>query len=97
MDLDDAGKNLAQYVNLQCIWPQMAADVPEDCYWQFGAAELVTSAPLWSAPAPFDPRTDTKIDINECGRYLGYRFVCGGEGDFQLSGFDVGLIIRGRR
>ena len=97
IDLDENGKNLTQYVNLQAIWPQMIADVPGDIYWQFGASENVNSVPQWSPEVTFDPRTETKIDIREAGKYLGYRMGLRGRGDFVLSGFDVQLIIRGRR
>lgn len=97
IDLDATGKNLTQYVNLQAIWPQMSADIPQDCYWQFGASDFVNALPLWSAELPFDPTTETKIDINEAGKYLGFRFGVRGTGDFILSGFDVQLIVRGRR
>jgi hypothetical protein len=97
IDLDSQGKNLTQYMNLQAIWPQMSAEHPDDCYWQFGATDVGTREPSWSNPASFDPRAETRIDINEAGKYLGYRFQCGGASDFQLSGFDVQLVTRGRR
>lgn len=97
IDLDSAGKNLTQYMNLQAIWPQMTAENANNCYWQFGASDIANREPLFSLPITFDHTTETRIDINEAGKYLGYRFVCGGTEDFQLSGFDVKLVIRGRR
>lgn len=97
LDLDSMGKNLTQYTNLQAIWPQVAIEHPEDSYWQFGANDLVNVEPTWSEELAFDPRVEGKIDINEAGKYLAYRFGCRGSGDFQLSGFDIQLIIRGRR
>lgn len=97
LDLDILGKNLTQYTNLQAIWPQVAIERPEEAYWQFGANDLVNVEPTWSDEISFDPRVEGKIDINEAGKYLAYRFGCRGIGDFQLSGFDVQLIIRGRR
>ncbi len=97
LDLDALGKNLTQYTHLQAIWPQVAVEKPEDAYWQFGANDLVNIEPTWSNEVKFDPRTEGKIDINEAGKYLAYRFGCRGTGDFQLSGFDVQLVIRGRR
>ncbi len=97
IDLDLYGKRLTQHMNIQAIWPQIAMDRPSDCYWQFGGANFVGVAPVWSPPAPFDPQAETKIDVNEAGKYLSYRFTCGGDGDFSLSSFDVQLLIRGRR
>ncbi len=97
IDLDATGKNLTQYCNLQAIWPQMSVDIPTDAYWQFGASDNVNAQPLWSAEVPFDPETENRIDINEAGKYLGYRLGVRGQGDFILSGFDVQLIFRGRR
>lgn len=97
LDLDALGKNLTQYTHLQAIWPQVAIEKPEDAYWQFGANDLVNIEPTWSDEILFDPRVEGKIDINESGKYLAYRFGCRGIGDFQLSGFDVQLVIRGRR
>jgi len=97
IDLDAQGKNLTQYTYLQAIWPQMSATRPTDCFWQFGATDIGNTEPLWSAPWTFDPATETKIDINEAGKYLGYRFQCDGVSDFQLAGFDVQLVTRGRR
>lgn len=97
LDLDALGKNLTQYTHLQAIWPQVAVDRPEDSYWQFGANDLVNQEPTWSDEEGFDPRSEAKIDINEAGKYLAYRFGVRGYGDFSLSGFDVQLVIRGRR
>jgi hypothetical protein len=97
IDLDIMGKNLTQYMNLQAVWPQLTATEPADCTWQFGASDIGGVEPLWSDPVSFDPTAETKIDINEAGKYLGWRFQCAGLGDFQLSGFDVQLIVRGRR
>lgn len=97
IDLDVLGKNLTQYVHLQAIWPQMRADNPADGYWQFGASDFMGIEPLWSDPIPFDPTQETKIDINEAGKYLGFRYVHPGPGDFALTAFDVNLVIRGRR
>lgn len=97
LDLDILGKNLTQYTHLQAIWPQVAIEEPEKAYWQFGANDLVNIEPQWSDEVSFDPRTEGKIDINEAGKYLAWRFGCRGIGDFALSGFDVQLVIRGRR
>jgi hypothetical protein len=97
IDLDAQGKNLTQYMHLQAIWPQMSAERPDECFWQFGATDIGNIEPVWSLPATFDHRSETRIDVNEAGKYLGYRFQCGGTSDFQLSGFDVQLITRGRR
>lgn len=97
IDLDATGKNLTQYVNLQAIWPQMSAVRASDTYWQFGASDLVNKEPLWSEEYAFDPEADMKIDINEAGKYLAYRFGCRGTEDFALLGFDCKLVVRGRR
>ena len=97
IDMDAMGKNLAQYTNLQAIWPQMSIDVPSEAYWQFGATDNVNAQPLWSAETSFDPTSESRIDINEAGKYLAYRYGLRGQGDFILSGFDVQLIVRGRR
>lgn len=97
LDLDSLGKNLTQYTHLQAIWPQASIENPSDASWQFGANDLVNVEPTWSDPAVFDPAVEGKIDINESGKYLAWRFSCKGIGDFALSGFDVQIVIRGRR
>lgn len=97
LDLDSIGKNLTQYTHLQAVWPQVYIESPSDAYWQFGANDLVNIEPQWSDEMTFDPSTEGKIDINEAGKYLAWRFGCRGMGDFALSGFDVLLVIRGRR
>lgn len=97
IDLDFYGKRLTQHTNLQAIWPQISMDAPEDCRWEFGGSNFIGAAPSWGAPRTFDPTIETKIDINESGKYLSYRFTCAGSGDFSLSGFDVQMLIRGRR
>lgn len=97
IDLDNYGKNLTQHVNIQAIWPQVEMDNWEECSWQFGGSDHQFRLPAWSARLSFNPSTETKIDVNEAGKYLGYRFHVGGEGDFSLSGFDIQLLIRGRR
>ncbi|MBB3910152.1 hypothetical protein [Sphingomonas desiccabilis] len=97
LDLDIIGKNLTQYTHLQAIWPQVWVEAPADSYWQFGGNDLVNQEPTWSDETTFDPNAEAKIDINEAGKYLAYRFGVRGTGDFQLSGFDIQLVIRGRR
>jgi hypothetical protein len=97
LDLDSIGKNLTQYSHVQALWPQMSIEFPTDAYWQFGANDLVNIEPTWSDEMTFDPLTESKLDINEAGKYLAYRFGLRGSGDFQLSGFDVQIVIRGRR
>lgn len=97
IDLDAEGKNLTQYMHLQHIWPQVSANRPADMYWQFGSNDFQDREPAWSPEQSFDPATEFKLDINEAGKYLGFRFGLRGTGDFQLSGFDTQLVIRGRR
>ncbi|MET3712619.1 hypothetical protein ABIC65_003337 [Sphingomonas trueperi] len=97
IDLDSLGKNLTQYVHLQTLWPQLSIDYPDDGYWQVGASELVNVEPQWSDELRFDPKTEARIDVNEAGKYLAYRFGVRGIGDFKLSGFDVQTVVRGRR
>jgi hypothetical protein len=97
LDLDILGKNIAQYIHLQAIWPQLSVENPQDSYWQFGGTDRVNAEPVWSDEETFDPDVDTKIDINEGGKYLAYRFGVRGTGDFELSGFDVQTVVRGRR
>lgn len=97
MDLDAYGKRITQHINIQAVWPQISMDYWQDCHWEFGGNNFVSEEPAWSLPVTFDPSTDTKIDINEAGKYAAYRFTCGGAGDFELSSFDIQLMIRGRR
>lgn len=97
IDLDFMGKRLTQHMNISAIWPQLTTDEPSECHWDFGGSNTIGAAPTWSGPFTFDPETETKIDVRDSGKYLAYRFTCGGQGDFQLSGFDVQLVIRGRR
>lgn len=97
MDLDFYGKRLTQHVNVQAIWPQIGMDDWQQCSWQFGGSNFAALDPEWSLPASFDPETETKIDVNESGKYLAYRFTCGGQGDFELSSFDIQILVRGRR
>lgn len=97
IDLDSLGKNLTQYVHLQTLWPQLSIDNPADGYWQVGASDLVNVEPQWSDELRFDPKTEARIDVNEAGKYLAYRFGVRGNGDFKLSGFDVQTVVRGRR
>lgn len=97
LDLDSLGKNLTQYTHLQAIWPQVSIERPADTSWQFGANDLVNIEPEWSDPIVFDPLKEGKIDINEAGKYLAWRFRCAGTGDFSLSGFDALIVVRGRR
>lgn len=97
IDLDAYGKRLTQHVNVQAIWPQLRPDNWEDCAFQFGAANFVGVAPEWSQEFQIDPETETKIDINEAGKYVSWRFICRGQQDFDLHSFDIQLLVRGRR
>jgi hypothetical protein len=97
IDMDERGKYLSQYVNFRAIYPQCEVDTPADAAWQFGGHDRPNRRPTWSEEFPYDPDVDDKIDIDEAGKYLGYRFTCGGVSDFTLTGFDAQLVIRGRR
>ena len=97
IDLDNMGKPLTQYVRLMAVWPQMSIQKPDEGRWSFGASDVVGEEPIFSGPYTFDPKTENKIDVNDSGKYLAYRFELAGQGDFTLSGFDVELNMGGRR
>jgi hypothetical protein len=97
IDLDAYGKRLTQHVNIQAIWPQVRMDNWPDFTWEFGGTNFLGVLPTWSNPVTFDPSTETKIDVRESGKYLAYRVTCHGQEDFDLSGFDIQILVRGRR
>lgn len=97
IDLDAYGKRLTQHVNVQAIWPQLRMDDWTACTFQFGAANVVGQEPAWGPEYQIDPSTETKIDLNEAGKYISWRFKCAGREDFDLHSFDIQLLVRGRR
>ncbi|MFC3214627.1 hypothetical protein [Novosphingobium panipatense] len=97
IDLDAYGKRLTQHVNVQAIWPQLRLDRWQDCSFQFGAANVVSSEPEWGPEFQIDPTSETRIDLNEAGKYVSWRFHCRGQQDFDLHSFDIQLLVRGRR
>lgn len=96
IDLDETGAALASYKSIQKVYPQ--ANFEEGTLtFQYGASDLYAVEPSWSAEQSFVPTSNYQVDVRSAGRYLAHRFRYSGYGDFNYSGFDVLMTIRGRR
>lgn len=96
IDLDETGAALASYKSIQKVYPQANFDEGTMTF-QYGASDLYAVEPTWSVSQSFVPSTNYQVDVRSAGRYLSHRFRYSGYGDFNYSGLDVLLTIRGRR
>lgn len=98
IDLDENGASMTSYKSLLAFYPQLGLNEPSDvASFQFGAADVIGTSPVWDEVRPFDPSLSNKIDVRVAGRYLGYRLYFRGSSDFSFSGFDARLTLRGKR
>jgi len=99
-DLDGLGHFIRDYIRIQRLYPQ-ARVFGEDTSLNFKVgAQLSTQTPddgELQVSAPFDPRTQYKIDFRRGGRYVSIRVQMDDPADFIYSGMDLQYTVTGRR
>lgn len=98
IDLDENSIPLRRYKCVLEAYPQVALDPDGTTFnMAFGANDVVGQDPLWDVYQSFDPELFTKLDSRVAGRYLAWRILVSGTGDFGFSGMDVSASMRGLR
>jgi hypothetical protein len=98
IDLDENGTPIRSYKCLLNVYPQLSlSDDGTNILFAFGANDTTGSDPAWDPYKSFDHATMDKLDSRVAGRYLGWRFLLTGPGDFGFSGMDATVSIRGQR
>jgi len=97
IDLDDSVP-LSGYKVITKVVPQIHTDNSnKEFSFNFGAADLITSATAYESTVTFDASVSHKIDTRAAGRYLSYKMTLSDTKDFRFLGFDVELTATGRR
>jgi len=58
---------------------------------------LAPDVPNYGAKQTIDTNADHKLDTRQGGRYLSYKMTLDDNKDFALSGFDLDVVVTGRR
>lgn len=97
LDLDELSQ-LSGYKIISSILPQITTPSTDKSFsFAFGAANLISSSPIYEATVTFDATTDYKIDSRASGRYLSYKMTSSDFKDFKFTGFDADVAVTGRR
>jgi hypothetical protein len=98
MDLDVQGADLRSYKLIRQLMPLSRVPKPGITYQvEFGQHDMTGSQVTWSPPVIFDPDTQYKLDTRVSGRFLGTRFTMPTPNDFELAGYDLDVVLTGRR
>jgi hypothetical protein len=97
IDLDES-VTLSGYKVITKVVPQVHTDNSNKQFlFNFGAADLITSATVYETTVTFDANVTHKVDTRAAGRYLSYKMAVSDTKDFRFLGFDVELTATGRR
>ena len=98
IDLDEAQIPLTGYKVINSIVPQVDTTNTNKAFnFTFGAAQLATDTPSYGAAQTLNISTSYKLDTRTSGRYLSYKLDVSDDKDFNFSGFDIDVILTGRR
>ena len=100
IDLDEVEIPLSGYKVITKITPQVVTANPSKTFdFTFGSAPLAPDVPNYGAKQTIDTNADHKLDTRQGGRYLSYKMTLDATDnkDFALSGFDLDVVVTGRR
>jgi hypothetical protein len=99
IDLDEMGVPLSGYKVISRVTPQIStSNTDKNFKFTFGAANLSADTPSYGAIQTLDTSTDYKLDSRTSGRYLSYKLDESTiTKDFAFSGFDLDVVVTGRR
>ena len=98
IDLDEVEIPLTGYKVINKIIPQVSTSNSNKSFdFTFGSAELASGVPNFGAVQTIDTSADHKLDTRQGGRYLSYQMTVADAKDFSLSGFDIDVVVTGRR
>ena len=99
IDLDEVEIPLSGYKVITKITPQVVtANTDKTFDFTFGSAELSSGVPNYGPLQTLDTSVDYKLDTRQGGRYLSYKMTLDDDNkDFALSGFDLDVVVTGRR
>ncbi len=97
IDLDEMVK-LSGYKVINKVYPQITTNnLSKTFSFNFGAANLITGTPNYETTVTYDISADHKIDSRAAGRYLSYKLSLPDNKDFSFIGFDMDVLVTGRR
>lgn len=98
MDMDELGIELRGYKYIRSIAPN-AKFYPgsNPLMFKFGASDYSDQTPVYGDAYSFDGLENYKCDFKAGGRYLDMIITHAGFKDFKLTGFDMDLVITGKR
>jgi len=98
LDLDETGTSLADYKVINKILPQISTTASDANFtFSFGATDIPNAPQNYSVSVTYNSATEYKVDTRMSGRYLSYSVSPTTLKDFSFSGFDVELIVTGKR
>lgn len=98
LDLDDLGPPLTAYKVIRAIYPQVSTSGPDGAFYVRVGASMTTAAGTNNAPwLVYNPYTDYRVDTLTGGRILSWSFRSTGQRDFELSAFDLDVVVTSRR
>ena len=100
IDLDEVEIPLSGYKVINKITPQVVtANTNKTFDFTFGSATHAPDVPNYGVQQTLDTSVDHKLDTRQGGRYLSYKMTLddGDNKDFALSGFDLDVVVTGRR
>jgi len=97
IDLDEIS-TLSGYKVITAMFPQLTTPSPDKTYeFNFGSSSILSHTPAYQITKTFDAATDYKIDSRASGRYLAYKLKIDDYKDFEFIGFDIQVMVTGRR
>lgn len=98
LDLDDLGPPLTSYKVIRALYPQVSTSGPNGAFYVRVGASMTTAAGTVNAPwLVYNPYTDYRVDTLVGGRILSWGFRATDQRDFELSAFDLDVVVTSKR
>lgn len=99
IDLDELrGVDIRTYKVIRAIYPEVeVVGASQTLNFAFSGTTTVQQQVAWGTESTFNPRTQYKIDLKTGGRFLGWYVESLDNNDFTLSGYDVDIVLTGKR
>lgn len=98
IDLDEIQAEIRGYKQIIAIYPEgRVFQGGEPLSFQFGAADVPDYSPIYGTAMTFNGTTDYKLDYRDAGRFLSINIGYNDFKTFQLTAFDVDVVVTGQR
>lgn len=97
-DLDEVGAELRGYKFMRAMYPQALSFGPAgSMMFRLGAADLPDQPTHYDPYKVFDPESSYKVDTRQSGHYPAYSMKHSSYYGFEFSGFDIDVVLTGKR